>query len=233
MNATDPHRPQQGRPDPPEPDPSELRLRMHDRQLKARGIHEPAVLRAMLEVPRERFVPDEHRALAYADSPLPIGHGQTISQPYIVALMIEALAPEPGDRVLEIGGGSGYAAAVLSRVVAQVHTVERLAPLCERAEQVLRELGYRNVEVVCADGTLGWAGAAPYDGILVAAGGPEIPRSLKAQLAQGGRLVMPIGAERTQQSLIRVTRTGEDEFEVEHLTEVRFVPLIGTEGWQQ
>jgi len=206
---------------------------MRDRQLVARGIHDPAVLQAMVDVPRERFVPDEHSALAYADTPLPIGHGQTISQPYIVALMIEALEPGPDDRVLEIGGGSGYAAAVLSRVVKQVYTVERLQPLCERAERVLRELDYRNVEVVCADGTIGWPEAAPYDGILVAAGGPDIPRSLKAQLAPGGRLVIPVGAERTQQSLIRVTRTAEDEYEVEHLTEVRFVPLIGSEGWRQ
>lgn len=212
-------------------DPYDPRVRMRERQLVARGIRNPAVLEAMMQVPRERFVPDEHRDLAYADTPLPIGHGQTISQPYIVALMIEALQPGPTDRVLEIGGGSGYAAAVLGRVVGQVVSVERLAPLCEQAGSVLKALGYDNVSVVCADGTVGWTGAAPYEGILVAAGGPEIPRALKAQLVVGGRLVIPVGSERNQQTLIRVTRTGNDEYEVEHLTEVRFVPLIGAEGW--
>jgi protein-L-isoaspartate(D-aspartate) O-methyltransferase len=217
--------------DVPGADPYDPRVRMRERQLVARGIRNPGVLDAMMQVPRERFVPDEHRDLAYADTPLPIGHGQTISQPYIVALMIEALEPGPDDKVLEIGGGSGYAAAVLSRVVGHVVSVERLAPLCERARRVLHELGYDNVSVVCADGTVGWADAAPYDGILVAAGGPEIPRALKAQLAIGGRLVIPVGSERNQQTLIRVTRTGDDEYEVEHLSEVRFVPLIGAEGW--
>jgi protein-L-isoaspartate(D-aspartate) O-methyltransferase len=209
----------------------EQRRQMVERQLAARGIRSPEVLEAMAQVPREQFVPDPYRHLAYADTPLPIGHEQTISQPYIVALMIDALDPRPGDTVLEIGGGSGYAAAVISRIVAQVYSVERLQPLCDAAQATLDELGYANVRMVCADGTTGHAEAAPYQGILVAAGGPEIPRSLKAQLALGGRLVIPVGSERTQQSLIRVTRTEEDEFEVEHITEVRFVPLIGSEGW--
>ena len=241
MNATGPARGGHARSEPAVADAQddaqsagdlvEQRRAMVERQLAARGIGSRAVLEAMAVVPRERFVPAEHAGLAYADTPLPIGHGQTISQPYIVALMIEALDPKPGDTVLEIGGGSGYAAAVISRIVARVYSVERLQPLCQAAQATLGALGYDNVTMVCADGSVGHAAAAPYQGILVAAGGPEIPRSLKAQLAPGGRLVIPVGSERTQQSLIRVTRTGEDEFEVEHITEVRFVPLIGSEGW--
>lgn len=241
MNATGPSRGGHARSDRYDADPQDeagpadhledQRRLMVERQLAARGIDAPQVLAAMAEVPRERFVPEEYRHLAYADTPLPIGHDQTISQPYIVALMIQALAPEEGDTVLEIGGGSGYAAAVIGRIVSRVVSVERLTPLCEAARATLEQLGYRNVSMVCGDGTVGHAQAAPYQGILVAAGGPEIPRSLKAQLALGGRLVIPVGSERTQQSLIRVTRTDEDEFEVEHITEVRFVPLIGSEGW--
>lgn len=208
------------------------RARMVEQQLRPRHIHNDAVLEAMATVPRERFVPEAFRDMAYDDSPLPIGHDQTISQPYIVALMCEALDPEPGDRVLEIGGGSGYAAAVLSRVVSEVVTVERLEPLCERARRLIDEAGYDNVEVVCGDGTRGWAERAPYDGILVAAGGPEVPKSLKRQLAVGGRLVIPVGLDPGHQTLVRVTRTSDDEYESEDLGEVRFVPLIGAEGWK-
>lgn len=208
------------------------RARMVEQQLRTRLIRDEAVLAAMATVPRERFVPEAFRDMAYEDQPLPIGHAQTISQPYIVALMCEALDPEPGDRVLEIGGGSGYAAAVLSRVVAEVVTVERLEPLCERARRSIDEAGYDNVEVVCGDGTRGWAERAPYDGILVAAGGPQVPKSLKRQLAVGGRLVIPVGHDPGHQTLVRVTRTSDDEYESEDLGEVRFVPLLGAEGWK-
>jgi protein-L-isoaspartate(D-aspartate) O-methyltransferase len=201
-------------------------------QIAGRGIHHPAVLDALRAVPREAFVPDEQRDAAYLDSPLPLGHGQTISQPYVVALMIELLDPQPGDRVLEVGGGSGYAAAVLSRVVGQVYTIERLDPLCERARSTLQALGYHNVEVRCADGSLGWEPAAPYDGILVAAGGPDVPSALKAQLAIGGRLVIPVGDSSHQQILVRVTREGDDDYRTEQLAHVAFVPLIGAAGWR-
>ncbi|HET6604212.1 MAG TPA: protein-L-isoaspartate(D-aspartate) O-methyltransferase [Xanthomonadaceae bacterium] len=208
------------------------RERMVERQLAARDIDDERVLEAMRTVPRESFVPTSYQSSAYDDSPLPIGHGQTISQPYIVALMIQALKPRPQDRVLEIGGGSGYAAAVLGRVVDRVYTVERIDALCERARAVVAELGYDNVEMICGDGTLGWPAAAPYDGIVVAAGGPDVPRSLKAQLAPGGRLVIPIGRDPGWQTLVRVTRRGEDEFATEDIADVRFVPLIGEEGWR-
>jgi protein-L-isoaspartate(D-aspartate) O-methyltransferase len=201
-------------------------------QLTSRDIEHPAVLAAMREVPREAFVPAPQRDLAYRDSPLPLGHGQTISQPYIVALMIQALDPQPGDRVLEIGGGSGYAAAVLSQVVAQVYTIERLEALCEGAREALAALGYDNVEVACGDGTLGWPQAAPFDGILVAASGPEVPPSLKRQLAIDGRLVIPVGSGVDRQRLVRITRLGDDDYRSEPLGAVAFVPLIGAEGWQ-
>ena len=205
---------------------------MVDSQLVARDITNEAVLKAMREVPRERFVPEDERGAAYLDGPLPIGHGQTISQPYIVAYMIQALEPEADDVMLEIGAGSGYAAAVLSRIVAEVHAVERIEPLCKSARKALADLGYDNVHIHCADGTRGWAEAGPFDGIVVAAGGPEVPQALRDQLAVGGRLVIPIGSTRSWQQLVRVTRTGEDEFETEHLLDVRFVPLIGEEGWR-
>ena len=200
--------------------------------LRNRGIADPRVLQAMAEVPRHRFVPEAWRPRAFDDCPLPIGHDQTISQPYVVALMVEALRLAPTDTVLEIGGGCGYAAAVLSHVAREVWSIERLDPLCSEARARLEDLGVDNVHMLCADGSLGHAEHAPYDAIVVAAGGPEIPEALKGQLAEGGRLVMPVGSERNQQSLIRVTRMGEDAYEVEHLTEVRFVPLIGAQGWR-
>ena len=199
--------------------------------LQQRGIDDARVLEAMAAVPRQFFVPEAHRAHAWDDTPLPIGHEQTISQPYIVALMAQALQLRADDRVLEVGGGCGYAAAVLGRLAGEVWSVERLQALCDSARDRLRRLGCDNVHMLCGDGSVGHAAAAPYDAIVVAAGGPEIPHALKAQLAQGGRLVMPVGSERTQQSLIRVTRLGNDAYEVEHLTEVRFVPLIGEQGW--
>lgn len=205
---------------------------MVERHLAGRGIADPTVLAAMAEVPREAFVPTLERAVAYADRALPIGAGQTISQPYIVALMTEALELGPEDRVLEVGTGSGYAAAVLARCCGHVVTVERIASLAASAAEVLARLGFDAVEVHVADGTLGWPESGPYDGIVVTAGGPEVPPSLLAQLAPGGRLVMPVGPEGAQR-LVRVRRTAAGEvLPAEDLGGVAFVPLIGEEGWQ-
>ncbi len=210
-------------------DPAELRRAMVERQLEARGIGDARVLAAMGEVPRERFVPEPMREFAYDDGPLPIGEGQTISQPYIVALMIEAAGVAPGDRVLEVGAGSGYAAAVLSRIAGQVHAIERHASLAEAARRRVAELGYDNLTIIDGDGSLGLAEEAPFDAILVAASGASVPEPLKRQLAVGGRLVLPVGGEGVQR-LLCVTRTGENEWREESLGGVRFVPLIGAHG---
>lgn len=208
-------------------------MEMVERDIASRGVRDVHVLEAMRTVPREAFVPASWREQAYDDRPLPIDAGQTISQPYIVALMCEALQLTGDDRVLEIGTGSGYAAAVLSRLAAQVDTVERIAELVEGAARVLSELNVSNVRVHCADGTLGWPDAAPYDAITVTAGGPVVPPALLAQLAPGGRLVMPVGSNRGWQDLVRVTRAGPDDFRTESLCEVAFVPLMGTQGWPE
>ena len=204
---------------------------MVDEQIAARGVADPAVLDAMREVPREMFVPASAAEFAYEDSPVPIGEGQTISQPYVVALMAEALELTPRDRVLEIGAGSGYAAAVLSRIAAEVYAVERHASLAGLATRRLRDLDYDNVHIVHGDGTLGLASHAPYDAIIVAAGGPSVPEALRSQLAIGGRLVIPVGATQQAQELVRVRRIGEHEYREEKLGAVRFVPLIGAQGW--
>jgi protein-L-isoaspartate(D-aspartate) O-methyltransferase len=201
-------------------------------QIEARGVAAPRVLAAMSKVPRERFVPDDLHAFAYEDRPLPIGDGQTISQPYIVAVMLEALKLAPQDRVLEIGTGSGYVAALLSEIAAEVFTIERIEPLARNAAEKLAQLGYANVHVLHADGTRGWSEGAPYDAILVSAGAPEVPRSLKRQLAIGGRLVIPVGDHTEAQELIRIVRVAADEYRAEGLTWVRFVPLLGEEGWR-
>jgi protein-L-isoaspartate(D-aspartate) O-methyltransferase len=206
------------------------RKRMVERHLRARGIGDPAVLAAMGKVPREALVPPQLADLAYEDSALPIGAGQTISQPYIVALMTEALRVRPGERVLEIGTGSGYAAAVLAELAGRVYTIERHAELASLAARRLAELGHDNIEVCCSDGTLGWPEHAPYQAIAVTAGGPELPAPLLLQLAIGGRLVMPLGGPRAQE-LVRVTRLSSDEYERENLGAVQFVPLIGEAGW--
>jgi protein-L-isoaspartate(D-aspartate) O-methyltransferase len=210
------------------------RARMVERHLAARGIANPAVLRAMGEVPREEFVPPDLAVHAYLDRPLPIGEKQTISQPYMVALMAEVAELKPGDRVLEVGTGSGYAAAVFSRAVAEVYTVERHASLAAEAEGRFERLGYANVHVAVRDGTLGWPENAPYDAIVVAAGAPEvIPPALKAQLAPGGRLVIPRGATLTGQELVRIRRTGDGgSYREDILGVVQFVPLIGEAGWR-
>ncbi len=201
-------------------------------QLEYRGISDPAVIAAMRAVPREEFVPADVRAYAYEDGPLPIGEGQTISQPYMVAYMTEALELSRGDRVLEIGTGSGYAAAVLSRIVAEVHTVERIAGLAMAARERLDRLGYTNIRIHVGDGSLGWPDQAPYDAIVVTAGAPEIPQPLTEQLATGGRLVIPVGLNLTFQTLVRVRRTGKDDYSREELMAVMFVPLIGAAGWE-
>jgi protein-L-isoaspartate(D-aspartate) O-methyltransferase len=208
-----------------------LREEMVTRHLAARGIRDTRVLQAMREVPREEFVPPELVEFAYEDSPLPIAEQQTISQPYIVALMAQALELRPGDRVLEIGTGSGYAAAVLARLAAEVYTVERHASLAKASRRKLLDLGNPNVHVIHGDGTLGWPEAAPYDAIVAAAGGPEVPPALWAQLAPAGRLVMPVGSSPREQMLVRVRKDAAGEQRREELGEVRFVPLIGAAGW--
>jgi protein-L-isoaspartate(D-aspartate) O-methyltransferase len=202
------------------------RREMVERQLAARGLRDERVLEAMGTVPREAFVPDRLAKFSYEDMPLPIGVGQTISQPYVVAWMAEALELRPGERVLEIGAGSGYAAAVLSRVADDVYTVERHEELAERAREHCRELGYDNVHVLHGDGTLGWAEHAPYDAIVVAAGGRDVPAPLLDQLAPGGRLVIPVGHDPRLQDLIRVRKI-DGRLERESLGGVRFVPLVG------
>ena len=212
-------------------DYSKLRERMVKRQIAGRGVRSERVLKAMRKVPRERFLPRGQGVFAYDDSPLPIGDGQTISQPYIVAYMAECLALEGGEKVLEIGTGSGYAAAVLAEIAAEVYTIERIEGLATMARTVLDGLGYTNVHVQCGDGTLGWPEEAPYDGIVVSAGGPDVPDTLKHQLKTGGRLVIPIGRSKAYQELIRVTRIAENDFKTEDLLSVRFVPLVGEEGW--
>ncbi|MFW6088214.1 MAG: protein-L-isoaspartate(D-aspartate) O-methyltransferase [Gemmatimonadota bacterium] len=209
------------------------RRRMVERDLAGRGISDERVLEAMSEVPREAFVPPDLRDFAYEDSPLPIETGQTISQPYIVARMIQALDLEGGERVLDIGTGSGYAAAVLSRIADRVYTIERHRELYELARRRFEELGYDNIETRHGDGTLGWPEAAPFDAIQAAAGGPEVPRVLLEQLRDGGRIVIPVGETLHLQHLVRVTRRGEDAFDAQRLEPVRFVPLIGAAGWQE
>ncbi len=200
-------------------------------QIMRRGIRTPLVLEAMRRVPREAFVPERLREFAYEDAPLPIDAQQTISQPYIVALMIDALELKGGEKVLEIGAGSGYAAAVLAQIAGEVYTVERIGALASKAADVLARLGYRNVHLLHGDGTRGWPEHAPYDGIIVAAGGPDVPESLKAQLKVGGVLVMPVGSDPRAQELVRVRRVSEREYETEDLADVNFVPLVGDEGW--
>jgi protein-L-isoaspartate(D-aspartate) O-methyltransferase len=212
---------------------ADKRRRMVEDQIAARGIIDQAVLQAMGAVPRELFVSDSAVEFTYEDTPLPIEEGQTISQPYVVALMAAALKLTPRDRVLEVGAGSGYAAAVLSRIAAEVYAIERHEALAELAKRRMRELGFDNVHVLHGDGTLGWRAQAPYDAIVVAAGGPVVPEALRAQLAIGGRLVIPVGTTPRTQELMRVTRTGQAQYREEELGGVQFVPLIGAQGWEE
>lgn len=207
------------------------RAAMVDHQIVARGVGDARLLEAMRSIPREAFVPAKLAEFAYEDSPLPIEAGQTISQPYIVALMIAAAKIQPTETVLEIGVGSGYAAAIMARMARHVHAIDRHAELTDLARERLARLGIDNVVVRTADGTHGWPEHGPFDVIMVAAGGPEVPQPLRDQLAIGGRLVIPVG-DAEDQRLIRITRNGEDEFSQEDLGAVRFVPLIGEHGWK-
>lgn len=208
-----------------------LRDRMVDRQIAARGLDNPALLAAFRAVPREDFVGADYADSAYQDSPLPIERGQTISQPYIVALTIHAAGIGAGDRVLEVGAGSGYAAAVIGQLAGEVIAVERHHELVELARQRMTSLGYDNVEVVEGDGTLGWPEKAPFDAIVAAASGSHVPKSWIAQLKPGGRIVMPIGNPQSVQSLVKVTKEADGSLSQEDLGGVRFVPLIGQEGF--
>jgi protein-L-isoaspartate(D-aspartate) O-methyltransferase len=209
-----------------------LRAEMVAEQLQKRGITDTAVLQAMRTVPREQFVEEKFRQYAYTDGPLPIPRKQTISQPYMVAYMLQLLNLTPESVVLEVGTGSGYAAAVLSRIAGKVITIERHEELVWLARERLAALGYENVIVVQGDGSLGCEEFAPYDGIVVAAGGPDVPLSLKEQLTIGGRLVMPVGDKQRRQQLVQVVRRDRYEYAVRRKGPVAFVPLVGREGWQ-
>jgi protein-L-isoaspartate(D-aspartate) O-methyltransferase len=215
----------------PKADFARARAEMVEHQIARRGVCDPLVLEAMGRIPREAFVLPGWEDEAYEDQPLPIADRQTISQPYIVAYMIEAAGLRPGDRALEIGTGSGYAAAVMAAIAARVYTIERHPGLAETACQRLRELGLHNVEIRVGDGTLGWPEAQPFDAIIVTAGGPKVPTELREQLAIGGRLVIPVGDTTHRQSLVRVVREGSTDFREEALADVAFVPLIGEGGW--
>jgi protein-L-isoaspartate(D-aspartate) O-methyltransferase len=208
----------------------EARRSMVELQIASRGVHDERVLSAMRSVPRHLFVPPSYRDAAYNDCPLPIGRGQTISQPYIVAVMTELLQLRPEDRVLEIGGGSGYQAAILGTIVREVISIERIPDVAEMAKENLSEAGITNVTIVIGDGTLGYPAEAPYDAILITAAAPEVPPPLIEQLAEGGRLVAPVGS-RDLQELVRCTKR-EGKVSREHFGGVVFVPLLGQHGWQ-
>jgi protein-L-isoaspartate(D-aspartate) O-methyltransferase len=212
------------------PDWAARRLAMVRDQIEARGIRDPRVVDALRTVPRHEFVPDVERSSAYDDTPLPIGRGQTISQPFMVALMTEALRLRGGERVLEVGTGSGYQAAVLAQLGCEVYTVERDPELAAGAAARLLRLGWDRVHVVVGDGTLGLPEQAPFQGIVVTAGSPRVPAAVRRQLdPQGGALVIPVG-DRGYQELLRIERHGDD-FRQENLGGCRFVPLVGEEGW--
>ena len=214
------------------PDFAKLRREMVDHHIFARGVRSELVLEAMRKVPREMFLPANLQEFAYEDSPLPIAEGQTISQPYIVGLMADALLLRGGEKVLEIGTGSGYASAILSEIAGEVYTVERIGQLAEKAAVVLAEQACDNVHVLHGDGTRGWLDHAPYDAIVVAAVGPKVPDALRAQLKIGGRLVIPVGSDVRAQELVRITRVAENDYKREDLADVRFVPLLGEQGWE-
>ena len=209
----------------------EYREIMIKNDLVGRGIVDQKVISAMREVPREEFVSPEFKEHAYEDHPLPIEERQTISQPFMVAYMAESLELKPTDRVLEIGTGSGYSAAVLSRIACEVYTVEHFAGLATSSDERLKRLGYNNIRIFLGDGTLGWPEHAPYDAIVVTAGAPRVPEPLLEQLVIGGRLVVPVGPNHFVQTLIRVRRVKTDEYSQENLMAVQFVPLIGAAGW--
>jgi len=207
------------------------RERMVETQIKARGLKDERVIKAMLKVPRHLFVDEALRDQAYGDFPLPIGEGQTISQPYIVALMTEALELKGNERVLEIGTGSGYQTAILAELALWVYTIERFPMLLERAKKVLKELGYKNISFKLDDGTLGWKEASPFDAIIVTAASPDIPPPLVEQLAEGGRMVIPVGDEFSQ-TLIKGVKKG-GKLHTKALEPVRFVKLVGAYGFKE
>lgn len=209
----------------------QARLRMAEEQLRARGIRDERVLEAMARVPRHEFVPPEHRDEAYEDHPIGIGEGQTISQPFVVAAMLEALALRPDDVALEVGAGSGYETALLAELTRKVYSVERIASLAENARATLERLGYSNVTIVHGDGSQGLSDAAPFDAIVVAAAAPRVPPSLLEQLRDGGRLVIPVGSGIAQE--LQLIRKSGDTMTTRHLDGVRFVPLIGKEGFHE
>jgi protein-L-isoaspartate(D-aspartate) O-methyltransferase len=213
-------------------DLARARERMVDVQIARRGVRDARVLEAMRRVPREAFVGPGYAEFAYEDGALPIAEGQTISQPYIIALMIEAAEVRPGDSVLEVGIGSGYAAAIMSQIADRIYGIERQPALVEAARQRLRGLGYDNIELRLGDGTRGWPESAPFDAILVSAGGPAVPNALKEQLVIGGRLVIPIG-DQEHQNLLKITRKSEAEYDEDNFGAVRFVPLVGEQGWAE
>ncbi|MDQ3483516.1 MAG: protein-L-isoaspartate(D-aspartate) O-methyltransferase [Pseudomonadota bacterium] len=210
---------------------SDQREAMVERQILGRGITDPNILEAFRSVPREEFLAEKYRDLAYGDHPLPIKAGQTISQPYIVATMISAAEVKPGDIVLEVGAGSGYAAALMSRIASRVIAIERQPELVKVASERMRRLGYDNVEICEGDGTRGWPGEAPFDAILAAASGSHVPQPWLDQLAHGGRIVMPVGERDWVQKLVKVTKGPAGNTITEDLGAVRFVPLIGEEAW--
>lgn len=209
----------------------QLREEMVTQQIEGRGITDRRVLRAMRVVPRHGFVDESHWHEAYSDYPLPIGEGQTISQPFIVAGMTQALMLEPEDKVLEIGTGSGYQTAILAEIVQSVYTVERIESLYLKATQLLQSLGYRNILTKLSDGTLGWAEQGPFDAILVTAGAPHVPRLLLQQLKEGGRMIIPVG-DRFTQELLKIVKT-ERGIHQAGLGGCRFVKLVGEHGWNR
>lgn len=215
----------------PERDYQKERLAMVEEQLRRRGISDSRVLEAMGKVPRHLFVLDDYRDSAYEDRPLPIGEGQTISQPYMVAIMTQSLELQGREKVLEVGTGSGYQTAILSELAQKVFTIERIPALTARARKVLGELGYSNISFLSGDGSRGWPEEAPFDGIIVTAGSPDVPPTLKSQLAEEGRLVIPTGPRYTQ-TLYKLTRHG-DRFSEEDVTGCVFVPLVGDYGWKE
>jgi len=207
------------------------RLAMVEEQLRRRGIRDEGVLSAMARVPRHLFVPSGSRSESYEDRPLPIGDGQTISQPYMVAIMTQSLELEGGEKILEIGTGSGYQTAILAELARMVFTMERLFSLIQNSEKRLRNLGYENIYCRLGDGSQGWPEEAPFDGIIVTAGAPEVPEALKSQLSEGGRMVIPVGS-RYSQTLMMITKT-KDRFEEEEITGCVFVPLVGDSAWRE
>ncbi len=211
-------------------DMSIARRRMVEKQLIGRGITDAKVIEVMSRIPRHLFIPEALRDQAYGDYPVPIGEKQTISQAFTVAFMTQSLELDGDEKILEVGTGSGYQAAVLSQLADKVYTVERIASLARQARRVLDQLACRNVNLKVSDGTLGWENEAPFDGILVTAGAPAIPDEYRCQLSIGGRLIIPVGG-REQQDMIRVTRLSESDYREEKLLDCRFVPLIGSQGW--